>query len=211
MKSIIFLFILSISYFMFSCTTAAQNAELIAKEKEDLFPKTKEKAKEALVYCQTNKFNTDFCILIDMRVHSGLKRFFVWDFNKDTITHSFLVSHGCGSNPWATDYTKENPVFSNEDGSHCSSLGKYRIGQRAYSNWGVYIKYVLHGLEKTNSNALARYIVFHSWEETPNEEIFPDGTLEGWGCPTLSNENFQLIDPILKKSEKPVLMWIYIN
>ena len=211
MKSIIFLFILSISYFMFSCTTSAQNTKLIAKEKEDLFPKTKPKAKEALVYCQTNKFNTDFCILIDMRVHSGLKRFFVWDFNKDTITHSFLVSHGCGSNPWATDYTKENPVFSNEDGSHCSSLGKYKIGQRAYSNWGVHIKYVLHGLEKTNSNALARYIVFHSWEETPNEEIYPDGTPEGWGCPTLSNENFQLIDPILQKAEKPVLMWIYNN
>ena len=211
MKSIIFLFILSISYFMFSCTTSAQNTKLIAKEKEDLFPKTKQKAKEALVYCQTNKFNTDFCILIDMRVHSGLKRFFVWDFNKDSITHSFLVSHGCGSNPWATDYTKENPVFSNEDGSHCSSLGKYKIGQRAYSNWGVHIKYVLHGLDKTNSNALARYIVFHSWEETPNEEIYPDGTPEGWGCPTLSNENFQLIDPILKKSERPVLMWVYNN
>lgn len=211
MKSIIFLFILSISYFMFSCTTSAQNTKLIAKEKEDLFPKTKQKAKEALVYCQTNKFNTDFCILIDMRVHSGLKRFFVWDFNKDSITHSFLVSHGCGSNPWATDYTKENPVFSNEDGSHCSSLGKYKIGQRAYSNWGVHIKYVLHGLDITNSNALARYIVFHSWEETPNEEIYPDGTPEGWGCPTLSNENFQLIDPILQKAEKPVLMWIYNN
>lgn len=211
MKSIIFLFILSISYFMFSCTTSAQNTKLIAKEKEDLFPKTKQKAKEALVYCQTNKFNTDFCILIDMRIHSGLKRFFVWDFKKDTITHSFLVSHGCGSNPWATDYTKENPVFSNEDGSHCSSVGKYKIGQRAYSNWGVNIKYVLHGLDKTNSNALARYIVFHSWEETPNKEIYPDGTPEGWGCPTLSNENFQLIDPILKNSERPVLMWVYID
>ena len=209
MKSIIFLFILSISYFMFSCTTAAQNAELIAKEKKDLLPNTKQKAVEALAYCKANKFNTDFCILIDMRVHSGLKRFFVWDFIKDSVTYSFLVSHGCGSNPWATDYTKENPVFSNEDGSHCSSLGKYKIGQRAYSNWGVHIKYVLHGLEKSNNNALARYIVFHSWEETPNEEIYPDGTPEGWGCPTLSNENFQLIDPILKKSEKPVLMWVY--
>jgi len=182
MKSVLFLFILSISYIMFSCTTAAQNAELIAKEKKDLLPNTKQKANEALVYCQTNKFNTDFCILIDMRVHSGLKRFFVWDFNKDTITHSFLVSHGCGSNPWATDYTKENPFFSNENGSHCSSLGKYKIGQRAYSNWGVHIKYVLYGLEKSNSNALARYIVFHSWEATPNEEIYPDGTPEGWGC-----------------------------
>ncbi len=211
MKSIIFVFILSTSSLLFSCTTAAQNAELIAKEKKDLLPNTKQKAAEAFAYCKVNKFNVDFCILIDMRIHSGLKRFFVWDFNKDTITHSFLVSHGCGSNPWATDYTKENPVFSNKDGSHCSSLGKYKIGQRAFSNWGVHIKYVLHGLDTTNSNALARYIVFHSWEATPNEETYPDGTPEGWGCPTLSNENFELIDAILQKTEKPVLMWIYIN
>jgi len=211
MKSFILLLILSISYLMFSCTTSAQNAEFIAKEKEDLFPRTKAKADEALAYCKTNKFNTDFCILIDLRIHSGLKRFFVWDFNKDTIIDSFLVSHGCGSNPWATDYTKENPVFSNEDGSHCSSLGKYKIGQRAYSNWGVNIKYVLHGLEKTNNNALARYIVFHSWEATPTEEIYPEGTPEGWGCPTLSNEKFQLLDPILQGVKSPVLMWLYSN
>ena len=73
----------------------------------------------------------------------------------------------------------------------------------------VNIKYVLHGLDKTNTNALSRYIVFHSWEETPNEEIYPDGTPEGWGSPTLSNENFQLIDPMLQSSKKAVLIWIY--
>jgi hypothetical protein len=54
MKSFILLLILSISYLMFSCTTSAQNAEFIAKEKEDLFPRTKAKADEALAYCKTN-------------------------------------------------------------------------------------------------------------------------------------------------------------
>jgi hypothetical protein len=38
--------------------------------------------------------NTQFCILIDMGMHSGLNRFLVWDFQKDTLKYSFPVSHG---------------------------------------------------------------------------------------------------------------------
>jgi hypothetical protein len=170
---------------------------------------TKTKAKQALKFCKTQHFNTEFCILIDMSLHSGLKRFLVWDFKKDTIVNSFLVGHGCGDNPWNNDFSKENPKFSNTDESHCSSLGKYKIGERAYSNWGVHVKYVLHGLELTNSNAFKRFIVFHSWEVISDEEVYPDGTPEGWGCPTISDKSFKIIDPMLKLSAKPVLMWIY--
>ena len=170
---------------------------------------TRNKAVEALEYCKAKKFNTDFCILIDMSLHSGVKRFFVWDFAKDTITYSFLVGHGCCNYSWSSDQTKEEPIFSNEEGSHCSSLGKYKIGARAYSDWGVKTKYVLHGLEPTNSNALSRSVVFHSWEAISDEEVYPNGTPEGWGCPVISNNSFNAIDPILKAAEKPVLMWIY--
>ena len=170
---------------------------------------TKTKAKQALKFCKTQHFNTEFCILIDMSLHSGLKRFLVWDFKKDTIINSFLVGHGCGDNPWNIDFSKDNPKFSNTDGSHCSSLGKYKIGERAHSDWGVHVKYVLHGLESSNSNAFKRFIVFHSWEVISDEEVYPDGTPEGWGCPTISNNNFKIIDPLLKSSAKPVLMWIY--
>jgi hypothetical protein len=173
------------------------------------FELSRSRAKEAFTYCKSKNFNTNFCILIDMGVHSGLKRFFVWDFNRDTITHSFLVGHGCCDNPWNADYSKDAPSFSNQDGSHCSSLGKYKIGERAYSDWGVHIKYVLHGLDVSNSNALNRYIVFHSWEVVSDEEVYPNGTPEGWGCPTISNKSFLKLDPILKASNKPVLMWIY--
>ncbi len=170
---------------------------------------TKTKAKQALKFCKTQHFNTEFCILIDMSLHSGLKRFLVWDFKKDTIFNSFLVGHGCGDNPWNHDFSKDNPKFSNTDGSHCSSLGKYKIGERAHSDWGVHVKYVLHGLESTNSNAFKRFIVFHSWEVISDEEVYPDGTPEGWGCPTISDNSFKIIDPLLKSSAKPVLMWIY--
>ena len=206
-----FIFLFSSAFYLFSCGDDKSTLFYTEIEAHDkLYNRMKLKAKEALSYCESENFNTDYCILIDMSIHSGLNRFFVWDFKTDTISKSFLVSHGCGENPWSADFSKENPNFSNEDGSHCSSLGKYKIGQRAYSNWGIHIKYVLHGLEKTNSNALSRYVVFHSWEEVSNEEIYPSGTPEGWGCPTISNENFQLLAHILQKSKKPVLLWVYL-
>ena len=144
-----------------------------------------------------------------MSVHSGLNRFVVWDFKKKSIANSCLVSHGCCNNPWMMDYSKGNPTFSDFDGSHCTSLGKYRIGDRGYSQWGVNVKYLLHGLEPSNRNALKRTIVFHSWHAISDKEVYPAGCPEGWGCPAISNLNFKLIDPLIKYSKKPVLMWIY--
>ena len=31
----------------------------------------------------------EFCILIDMNIHSGIKRFIVWDFKNNSISNSF--------------------------------------------------------------------------------------------------------------------------
>ncbi len=170
---------------------------------------TREKARQALEFCKKNKMDTTICILIDMSLHSGIKRFIVWDFKNDTIQHLFLVGHGCCDNMWSYDQSKDSPQFSNVDGSHCSSLGKYRLGKRGYSNWGVHINYQMHGLESSNSNANKRLICFHSWEVVSDSEVYPDGTPEGWGCPTISNNSFKLVDPILQKTNLPVLMWIY--
>ena len=167
------------------------------------------KAEEALAFCKSNNMNQDFCLLIDFGIHSGKKRFFVWDFNKKEIIHQFLVGHGCGDNTWSGDETKDNPTFSNTEDSHRSSLGKYKIGERGYSNWGVHTKYLMHGLEPSNSNALKRIIVFHSWEAVSDDEVYPNGTPEGWGCPTISNASFTTIVPLLKAATKPVLMWVY--
>lgn len=191
------------------CQLLPEKKPIDQPPKPDLV-KTRQKAAEALKFCKSRKFNTDLCILIDMSLHSGVKRFFIWDFRKDTITNSFLVSHGCCDKVWSRDYSKDAPVFSNKDGSHCSSLGKYKIGERAYSNWGIKIKYVLHGLEITNSNAQARIVVLHSWPMVPDTEIYPAGTPEGWGCPSVSNNSMWIIDGKLKSAKKPVLMWIYL-
>jgi hypothetical protein len=169
----------------------------------------KQKLSEAASYCQTNKFNTDFCILIDLSLHSGKNRVFLCDLKKDTIISSALCAHGCGSNPWGETTTKEKPIFSNTPDSHCSSLGKFKIGKRGYSNWGINVNYLLHGLESSNSNALKREIVLHSWEEVAEKEVYPKGTPEGWGCPAVANGFMRIIDPKLKASEKSVLLWMF--
>jgi hypothetical protein len=171
--------------------------------------RTRQKAKQALTFCRQRGYNTNYCILIDMSLPSGVKRFMVWDFNKNKILIAGLVSHGCGKMPWSGVWSKDKPVFSNADGSHCTPLGKYRINNRAYSAWGIHVKYFLDGLERTNSNALVRQVVFHSWEEVPESEVYPTGTPEGWGCPAISNNTMKLVDPLIRKQKKHVMMWIY--
>lgn len=214
MKKLVFGY-LCLLFFLNSCTS-----EQILKiaspkvEQEDVKTQTldslkiKSKAQEAFEFCEKNGYNTSFCILIDMSVHSGLNRFVVWDFKSNSIDRKMLVSHGCCDNAWTSDQSKENPTFSNVDGSHCSSLGKYVIGERGVSQFGVKIKYLLHGLDASNKSALKRAIVFHSWELIPNEEIYPKGTPEGWGCPAISDDHFLELDKKLK-AEKKVLMWIF--
>lgn len=206
-------------FLLFSCSNepklmkvkgAAEKAAVQTEKKPEAdLSEVAARAEEALRYCISAKMNTDFCILIDMSLHSGVKRFFVWDFKKKTASKKYLVGHGCGTNAWSTDGSKDNPEFSNEDGSHLSALGKYKLGERGYSNWGINVKYLMHGLEETNSNALKRFIVFHSWDLMSDEDVFPEGSPEGWGCPTISNNAMKEIDPMLQKADKPVLMWIY--
>lgn len=163
---------------------------------------------EALRFCKAKSLNRDFYLIIDLSRHSGLERFYVWDFVRGTITDSFLVSHGCYSNAWGSDQTKENAIVSNTPDSHASSKGKYIIGERGYSQWGINVKYLLHGMDNTNSNAQKRIIVLHGWDQVSDDAVYPKGTPEGWGCPAVSNNTMRKLDAKLKSSEKKVLMWV---
>jgi hypothetical protein len=171
--------------------------------------RTRLKAREAFTFCRQKGYNTRYCILIDMSLPSGVKRFMVWDFKNNGILVSGLISHGCGRLPWSGVWSKNSPAFSNADGSHCTALGKYQIDNRVYSAWGIHIKYLLTGLETTNNNALARQIVFHSWESVAETEVYPDGTPEGWGCPAISNNTMKIVDALIQKQKKHWLLWIY--
>lgn len=168
--------------------------------------KISKKAEEALVYCKSHKLNQDFCLLMDLSIHSGKSRFYVYNFKSKSITDSSLVCHGVGKNSTAL-----KPIYSNEVGSNCTSLGKYKTGKRAYSNWGIHIHYKLHGLEKTNSNAFKRNVVLHSYEYVSETKLYPNHLTMGWslGCPVLSNKPMKRIDSLLQKTKKSTLLWIF--
>jgi len=167
----------------------------------------KKYAEEALLYCKKNKISTDFFVLIDFSIHSGKKRMFIWDFKKGKITDSFLVSHGCGSQPTARDYSKEKPAFSNQPNSHSSSLGKYWIGTKKVPSPSFGEKYLLYGKETTNNNALKRDIVIHPWSIIPDEEPYPSGVPESWGCPAVSPDVFKVLDEKFQSVGKNILLW----
>src|SRR5436190_1637972 len=127
------------------------------------------KIKEAILFCKKQKLDTNIVFFVDMNIHSGKKRFFVFDLQNKKILHSGLCCHGIGM-----ESTCSSPVFSNVKGSNCTSLGKYKTGERSYSNWGINVHYKMHGLEKTNSNAFSRIVVLHSYDPIADEEIYPE-------------------------------------
>ncbi len=194
MLRLIFIMLLGVTAFGFSGATKTD--------------RLRNKALEAKNYSEENNMNTNVCVLIDMSIHSGKKRLILWDFNGDSVITSAVCSHGACDNLLNLDELKE-PNFSNKPESHCSSKGKYKIGKRGYSSWGVHFNYKLHGLEKTNTNAYKRYIVFHSWGAIEDKEIYPRKLAQSWGCPAVSNNFMKEIDAKLKKQEGSVLLWIY--
>jgi len=168
-----------------------------------------ERAQEALAFCEARGYSTDFCILIDMKIHSGKHRLFVYDFKNMEVERAALVAHGSGKGDKRS--TGAEPLFGNEKGSMLTSLGKYRIGARDYSNWGVNVHYKLHGLEAGNSNAFERIVVLHSYTPVPSFEIYPLHLPMGWsqGCPVTDDETMAWLDAKLQNAEKPVLLWIF--
>jgi hypothetical protein len=163
--------------------------------------KLKQKSIDAISYASKNGYNTSVCFLIDMSMPSGSNRFFVYDMVKDSIQNSGLVTHGRCNEMWL-----EGRKYSNVPGCGCTSLGKYKIG---YSYQGTFgLAYKLYGLDKTNNNAFKRYVVLHSHECVP-EDVVTDEICQSDGCPTVSPNFLKEVKPIIDKSSKPVLLWIF--
>ena len=145
-------------------------------------------------------FNTQCTFLLDMKIPSGSNRFFVYDLKKDSIIKSALVTHGYGTNAPGIS-------FSNSPGSYCTSLGMYKIGKSYNGRFGL--AYKLYGLDKTNSNAINRFVVLHSHACVPNHEVAPENICMSQGCPTVSPSFLSELRPYLDNSEKPVLLYIF--
>ena len=195
---------LLISCFLVGCRQEkAPDSTVRQKTIVDRTPVLKKKVAEARQFIKENKYDDNYCILIDMALPINKKRLFVCNPKKDSILYKALVCHGSGK-----ESTMEKPVFSNEIGSNCTSLGKYRMGKRAYSNWGIHIHYKMHGLDSTNNNAYKRIIVLHSYQHSPCDENDPP-VMASQGCPVVCNETMIYLDSLFQRSTKPVLMWIY--
>lgn len=86
----------------------AENAEV---------EKLKKKSSEAMSFIKKNSFNESTCFFIDMTLPSGQNRFFVYDFVKDKVQRSGLVTHGRCNEMWL-----EGRKYSNQPGCGCTSL-----------------------------------------------------------------------------------------
>ena len=169
----------------------------------------KAKADSAYAFAQENDLDLKHAFLVDFSLHSGKDRFFVWDFEADTVAFSSLCAHGVGKGSNRSSYT--DIKFSNVEGSYTSSLGKYKTGIRSYSQWGINVHYKLHGLEKTNDNAFKRIVVLHSYGLVPQSEIYPSHLPLGYsqGCPVINDEVMRQVDALMKQKDKDLVLWIY--
>jgi len=168
----------------------------------EVMNRMKEKASYAKDFVDQNGFDVSYCFLVDMRLPSGKNRFFVYNLLKDSLEAAGLVTHGKGSENQTGDL-----VFSNTPNSNCTSLGKYKIGSSYNGNFGL--SYKLVGLDKTNSRALDRAVVLHSYLGVPNTEVYPASICVSEGCPAVSAPFFTQLKGYMDESQEPILLWIY--
>ena len=184
-----------------SVTPKLVNNTIDRHVKKAIFKKIKSKAVEAKAYSRSKAFNESVCFLIDMSISSGQNRFFVYDLVKDSIIKSGLVTHGRCNEDWL-----QGRRYGNTIGCGCTSLGRYKIGHAYLGRFGLAFK--LYGLDHTNDKAYERFVVLHAHECVPDAEVSGD-ICQSDGCPTVSPGFLTQLDPMIKKSGKPVLLWIY--
>lgn len=137
-----------------------------------------------------------------MDMPSGSNRFFIYDLEKDSLLDAALVTHGRCNEAWL-----EGRKYSNEVGSGCTSPGRYKIGNPYMGRFGL--AYKLHGLDSSNSNAYARYVVLHAMECVPDNEVDPYPICQSDGCPAVPANFLKKLAHIIDRSPRPVLLWIY--
>lgn len=118
--------------------------------------------------------------IIDYSLPSAQRRLWVIDMLRRQVLHHELVAHGegSGSGPMAK-------AFSNQVGSHQSSLGLYRTDEIYHGQFGYSLR--LSGLEPAiNDKARERAIVVHGADNVSDSVAARWGMVgRSWGCPAL--------------------------
>ena len=178
-----------------------QPAAFASPAKPNNLAKLKSKAEEARSFVKQKKYNEQICFLIEMNLPSGQNRFFIYDLKKDSVINAGLVAHGNCFQYWL-----EGRKYNNVVGGGCTSLGRYRIGGSYQGKFGY--SYKLYGLDTSNNNAFERTVVLHSHSCVP-ESPTEDEICQSNGCPTVSPGFLEALKPIINRSGKPVLLWIF--
>ncbi|WP_228437601.1 murein L,D-transpeptidase catalytic domain-containing protein [Chryseobacterium sp. 7] len=160
------------------------------------------KVSEIKNYIKGKEYNQELAVFINFKIPSGKYRYFIYNLKKNTIVQQAVVSHGSGSVIPESNVLK----FSNVEGSYQSSLGKYAIGESYVGKFGK--AYRLKGLDSSNSNAMQRAIVLHSYGCIPDVESQTPVCLS-LGCPMLSANAFKETSKYLDKSEKPIILYAF--
>lgn len=171
--------------------------------------KTKEINYEQLrSYSQKHDLSENYAILVDFSVPSGMHRFYVCDLNSHSIIASSLCAHGAGKGN-----TKATPIFSNEVGSNCSSLGYYKIvGKHKMKTSGL-PSFKLIGLDESNSNAERRGILIHSAKLISIFRLgihpfyLPMDKRISSGCFAVDIDMMDYITNVLDKEKKEILLY----
>ncbi len=100
----------------------------------------KKLGKKAKAFAIKNNYNNSYCFLLNMKLYSDKKRFFIYDLAHDRIVNSGMVAHGVCNKVFLSEVR-----FSNENGSGCTSEGRYIVGQKYKGRFGN--GYKLKGLD----------------------------------------------------------------
>ena len=189
------------SLFLICCEVKSQENHSIQYASPEA--KISQKIADLKAFIKESDYNSDKAFLIDFSISSSRFRFFVVDLKSEKIIQKGLVAHGDGSEDGKVNETLK---FSNKDGSHCSSLGKYVVEEKYKGKFGM--SYRLTGLDETNSNARSRAIVLHRLSCVPDLEQKEEICLS-YGCPMVSDNFFKILEQHIDKSNKKILIYAY--
>ena len=159
------------------------------------------RAAELKVFCTANGYNSRIALLWDLSLHSGRRRFVVWNYAENRVERAFVASHGSGKE-CSLRYSAY-ATTSNVADSHLSSVGRALVAERYVGRYGI--AYRLDGLDESNSAMRERCIVLHGWKHTTSFPIWPMPTIGSWGCPVLSRRSMAILDEIIRNEENVVL------
>ena len=139
--------------------------------------------------------------IADMSQPSTAKRLVLVDLASHKLLLRTWVAHGSGSGGLMAER------FSNQNGSHATSLGLYRVGARIVSpKHGAAL--LLDGLDRgLNDQARPREVILHSADYVSKRFIARTGQLgRSWGCPAVPRAEMKRVISAL---EGDGLLYVY--